>query len=100
MSVGLPRALTGMLRPVTGFRFAMRRLHQRRWGRALELCFDGEASVTIFERVDAHLTDCPDCTAEIEILARLHASLMRIAGIRDDALAVMRLHAVASRIGS
>jgi anti-sigma factor RsiW len=56
----------------------MGRFHQLRWSPLLELWLDGELTP---ERVDAvltHLTECPDCTAEIETMARIKASLARL----------------------
>lgn len=56
----------------------MGRFHQLRWGPLLELWLDGELADHKVERVLVHLADCPDCTAGIETIARIKASLARL----------------------
>ena len=56
----------------------MGRLHQLRWGPLLELWLDGELAADKVERVLVHLADCPDCSEEIETMARIKASLARL----------------------
>jgi len=51
----------------------------RRFTSQLDAYVDGELSVTSFSAVQAHLHDCPDCSAHVRMLIAMKNSLGRVA---------------------
>ena len=56
----------------------MRWLHRMRWLAAIERFLDDELPAGRAELVLGHLEDCPECLAELELLARVQSSLVRL----------------------
>ena len=59
----------------------MGRLHRARWGPAVERLLDDELDAAALDRVLAHLDDCPECLAELELMVRMQRSLARLAPV-------------------
>jgi anti-sigma factor RsiW len=78
----------------------MGRLHRARWGHTIQSYADDELNAVRAATVVHHLARCPDCTGDLEIVRRLKSSLGRLGDRRPPEIAVARLRAEASRIGS
>lgn len=56
-------------------------LHRLRWAMAMEALIDDELDPQRAERVLGHLEGCPECLRELEALARLQRSLVRLGAV-------------------
>ncbi len=68
-------------------------IHRLRWSTALQACLDGEAGPSPTERVESHLDECEDCTAEMQALRRMKVALARLGGGTDPAVERLRTFA-------
>ncbi len=78
----------------------MRWIHSRRWGAALQMCLDGEASARRTAIVVRHMADCPDCASEMDLFRRMQDVLAGMGGDDGFGPAVTRLRSRAVHISS
>lgn len=74
-------------------------LHHRLWQGRLQGFVDGELPPARAARVRAHVADCPDCAAELELLHRMKGALGRLGTRYAGEAAVERLRRRAEHLG-